>query len=133
MRSPCFGSSGAGRRLYPSSLIRLANDIPCSPSRAATVSSVAFTPSCGVTAAQAVKYSYAAVSARDTAFSRPRYDGLSDMSALRLGATPAVWQRRWACALRHAIVGPMPAGLDRCRARNEDDEKVATLAVPSAP
>src|SRR3954454_5507342 len=79
MRSTCFGSSGPGLRLYPSSLIRLANDIPCSPSRAATASSVALTPSCGVTAAQAGRYSCAADSASDTALSSPRYDGLSDM------------------------------------------------------
>src|SRR3954452_11789809 len=55
--------------------------MPCSPSRAATASRVAFTPSCGVTAAHAVRYSYASLSARDTAFSSPRYDGLSDMLA----------------------------------------------------
>src|SRR3954468_17175136 len=57
--------------------------MPCSPSRAATVRSVDLTPSCGVTAAQAVRYSYAADSARETAFSSPRYVGFSDMSVLR--------------------------------------------------
>src|SRR3954447_26233059 len=63
--------------------------MPCSPSRAATVSKVDFTPSCGVTAAQAVRYSYAADSARETAFSSPRYDGFSDMSVLR-----SVWREQ---------------------------------------
>src|SRR4051794_14604347 len=79
--------------------------MPCSPSRAATASSVAFTPSCGVTAAQAVRYSWAALSANETAFNSPRYDGLSAMVAPFVDATGAVWQNRGSRRPWRSILG----------------------------
>src|SRR4051812_36729612 len=96
--------------------------MPWSPSRAATASRVAFTPSCGVTAAQAVRYSYASLSARDTAFSSPRYDGLSDMLASH------------GCEARSLPEGsgsvPSAKGANRVRGGRDDRVAVADATEP---
>ena len=52
--------------------MRFANAAPCSPSRAATVRNTAATSADGVTSIHACRYSQAADSASETAFSRPR-------------------------------------------------------------